>query len=195
MDKACNRLLKPVLFFLWLYFPVALLAANGPSVQQLSTSLDKTWRTFSEVTNCNLGPPQTALCLRKHHNKTITVKLFGESVNALILFETESEVNISGPIVIQQSGFLLGPINGHGYKVVDEVISQKVAGRYRIVDKSLKVSVHTISGSRINADGIQLNKGSRWLDGDNGPWIYHWSALAKANEALKKVRRKLKKNH
>ncbi len=194
MDKAGNRLLRSVLVLLWLYFPLAL-AANGPSVQQLGASLDKTWSTFLKVTHCNLGPRQTALCMNKHHNKTIVVKLFGEPVNALILFETESVIDVSGPLIIQQSGFLVGPVNDHAYKIVEEVISQEVGGQYRIVDKGLKVFAHTISGSSIGAEGIQLNRDSQWLDGDNGPWIYHWSALSKVNAVLGEVRHYLKQQY
>ena len=180
------------LFFLFLLLPFTTQAANGPSVNKLSKSLTSTWNTLLKTTDCNRKPPQDSICIQAHHGKTITVRLFGKSVNALILFETITTPDVTGPVVTQQAGFLIGPINGYGYKVVNEQMAHGLIHDRRITDNGLKVYAHSVAGDNIGHQGIQLNKGQDWLDDKNGPWIYHWNALSKVNEVLKDVEHELK---
>lgn len=170
-------------------------AVNGPSVNELSKSLDSTWNTLLRITNCDLPPPQDSLCIQAHHGKTIAVQYFGQSVNALILFETFTTPDISGPITTQQAGFLIGPFNGYGYKIVHERISYEPKHNRRIRDNGLRVFAHQATGDNINLQGIELNKGQQWLDGKYEPWINHWSALAKTREVLKELKYYLDNNY
>lgn len=170
-------------------------AANGPSVNQLNQSLNSTWDTLKKITNCDLKPPQDSLCIQKYHGKTITVKIFGHPVNALILFETFTTSNLSGPIITQQSGFLIGPINDYGYKIIHEKVSLKQDHNRQTIDNGLKVFAHSVVDENISPQGIELNKGQHWLDSKNEPWIYHWSALAQVHDALKELEQYLNSNY
>ena len=188
-------LTKLSLFFFLLAQSFITQAANGPDVDELSESLNSSWQTLLKTTNCNLPTPQDALCIQAHHGKTITVQLFKQPVNALILFETFTTANVSGPVVTQQSGFLIGPFDGYGYKIINEQQSQGHHRNRQVTDNGLKVSAHATSGQGIAPQGIALNKGKHWLDGKNEPWIYHWSALARANESLKELKHHLEKQY
>lgn len=163
----------------------------GPSVAQLSQSLNTAWKTLLKVTHCNLSSPQNALCIAAYNGKTITIRLFGEDVNALILQETHNNMSLEGTVTSQISGFLIGPINGRAYKIVNEKISFMKDHRKKIINAGLKVSAHEFSGKTINTQGIILNNKNKWLKGRNGPWIYHWSSLAIARESLKNISRHL----
>lgn len=162
-------------------------ASSGPSVKQLSKSLNATWNTLLEKTHCNRKPPQDSLCIQAHHGKTITVKLFGQPINALILYETSTTANVTGPIITEQTGFLIGPLNGYAYKVIHERMTQGLSHEQQTTNNGLKVYAHTVKSNNIDSQGIQLNKGTNWLDGKHGPWIYHWSALANVNQVLKDI--------
>ncbi len=181
-------LVKISLIFIFLILSHATLAASGPSVMQLSTTLDSTWNTLLKITNCNRTPPQDSVCIQAYNGKTIPVKLFGQTVNALILFETSTIPNVSGPLVVQQSGFLVGPLDGYGYKIVMEKMSQGQHDKSRITNNGLKVYAHKVTDEGISPQGIELNNGNRWLDGKNDPWIYHWDKLATVDEVLKQIK-------
>lgn len=188
-------MIKDSIFILFIMLPFGTMASSGLSVNQLGESLNSTWNTLLKVTNCNRPPPQDSMCIKEHHGKTITVKLFGESVNALILFETLTTNDLSGPVITQHSGFLIGPIHDYGYKVVSEKLSRPAHYERHITDTGLRVFAHSIINNNISQKSIELNKGQSWLDSKNGPWIYHWSALAKTHEVLKIIRQFLNKNY
>ena len=170
-------------------------ASNGPSVNQLQKSLDEAWNTLLDVTNCDRPPPQDAICMEEHNGRTLVIKLFGQPVNLLILFEETTRPNVLGPIFTQQTGFLIGPFDGYGYKVVNEQQATGVFNDRSINDNGLKVFAHPVTGQTISPEGVELNKGKDWLDGKNEPWIYHWTALSKVRESLKDVKRYLKLNY
>ena len=178
-------------FYLFFSIPFTANAASGPSVQQLEQTLQSTWRALETATHCDSATTRKTRCLQDYHGKTIQTRLFGQTINALIIFENGTSDTLSGPVTLQQSGFLIGPFDGFGYKIVREQTSRKVNGRYRISDNGAQISAHKISGNHIEAPGIKLNNGVHWLDGKQGPWIYHWSALSKARLALKQVRQSL----
>ena len=188
-----TSLVRASLVVLFFQLACSAQAASGPSVNQLSNSLSSTWSTLLEVTNCNLKSPQDSLCIQTHHGETITIKLFGEPVNALILFETFTTSDITGPVITQQSGFLIGPINSYGYKVIHEKISHGSEHKRQIIDAGLRVFAHSTSGDDIGSQGVELNKVERWLDGRHEPWVYHWSALNELREALKALEKDLNK--
>jgi len=190
-----TSLIKFSLGFIVLILSFTTQATNGPSVNELSESLDSTWNTLLKITNCNRPPPQESICMQEHNGKTITVKLFGQPVNALILFETFTTANVSGPVVTQQTGFLIGPISGYAYKVINEQQAHGLYNTRRITDNGLKVFAHPVSGQTISPQGIELNKGKNWLDGKYEPWIQHWTALSRTREALKNVKRYLELNY
>ena len=190
-----TSLIKFSLFFILLALSFAAQAANGPSVNELRESLNSTWNTLLKTTNCDRPPPQDSICMQEHHEKTITVKLFGQPVNALILFETSTTSNVSGPVVTQQTGFLIGPINGYAYKVINEQQAHGLYNNRRITDNGLKVFAHSVSGQTISPQGVELNKGKNWLDGKYEPWIQHWTALSRTREVLKNIKRYLELNY
>lgn len=179
---------KKIILFILIAFPFSVQASNGPTVNQVSRSLSSIWVALLKATNCDLGSPQNSLCIRKHHGETIATQVFGQPVNALILSETFSAADISGSVVIQQNGFLIGPIDGVGYKVIREMMSYGQQDKRTVVDNGLKVYAHPVNGVNINRNGLKLNQGQHWLDKRNEPWIYHWDALARVNEALKRLR-------
>lgn len=187
-------LLETCLLLLALTFSFNAQAANGPTVNELEATLNSTWNTLLKITYCDRTPPQDEICMQQHNGKTITVRLFGQPVNALILFETSSRTNVSGPVVTQQTGFLIGPFNDYAYKVVNELQAHGYYKERRLTDNGLKVYAHNVNGQNISSDGIELNKGENWLDGKHEPWIHHWSSLAKTQEVLKKVKRYLESN-
>jgi len=189
---ACKRICLKTCMGIHLFLLISLLSLNaqagsGPSVKQLSSSLSATWQTLLVKSSCKRKPPQDSQCIQAHHGKTITLKLFGKQVNALILFETSTTADVSGPIVKQQSGFLIGPFNGYAYKVVNEIMTHGLIQNRRTSNNGLKVYAHKVNNNNINSQGIELNKGNNWLDGKHGPWIYHWSALAEVNQVLKDI--------
>ena len=188
-------LIRANLLVLFFILSLAIQAASGPNVDQLKNSLDTAWATLLKITNCDLSSPQDSLCIQAHHGKTINVKLIGQSANILILFETFTSSDISGPVITQQAGFLIGPFNGYGYKVIHERISYGPQNNRSMRDNGLKVFAHVATRMDIAAQGVELNKGQRWLDGKNEPWIYHWGALSKTNEALKELKYYLNKNY
>ncbi len=190
-----KSLIKCSLFFICVMLPLTAQAANGPSVNELRESLNSTWSTLLKITNCDRPPPQDSICMREHNGKTITVRLYGQPVNMLILFETTTTANVSGPVYTQQTGFLIGSIDGYGYKVVNEKQAHGVYQNRRIVDNGLKVFAHLVTGQNISSQGIELNKGKSWLDGKYEPWWQHWSALTKAEESLKELKRYLDLNY
>lgn len=182
-----------IFLFLIMTLPIMIQAANGPTVNQLSKSFDSTWNTLLKVTNCNLKSPQGSLCIQKHHGETITVRLFGQEVKALILSEVSTATDVTGLVITQQHGFLIGPINGSGYKVVSEIISYGPQDKRNIIDNGLNISAHPVNKNSISAHGVGLNMGRDWLDGKDEPWIYHWSSLARVNETLQLIEQHLAK--
>ena len=170
-------------------------AANGPSVKELRESLNSTWNVLLKKTNCNRPSPQDSICMQEHNGKTIVIESFGQSLNVLILFETSTTSNISGSVVTQQTGFLIGPINGYGYKVVNEQQAQGFDYNRRIIDNGLKVYAHSVTGQNISSQGIELNKGQKWLDGKYELWQQHWISLSRVNESLKETKRYLDINY
>lgn len=190
-----TSLIKFSLFFIVLMLPFTTQAANGPSVNELRESLTSTWSTLLKITNCDRTPPQDSICMQEHNGKTITVKLFGQPINALILFETFTTSNVSGPVISQQTGFLIGPINGYAYKVINEQQAHGMYNNRHITDIGLKVFAHQVSGQTISPQGIELNKGQNWLDGKYEPWIQHWTALSRTHKVLKNVKRYLELNY
>lgn len=190
-----TSLIKSSLFFICVMLSLTAQAANGPSVNELRESLNSTWSTLLKITNCDRPPPQDSICMQVHNGKTIVVRLYGQPVNILILFETSTTDNVSGPVYTQQTGFLIGPIDGYGYKVVNEQQAHGVYQNRRIVNNGLKVFAHPVKGQSISPQGIALNKDQNWLDGKYGPWWQHWSALAKAQESLKELERNLDLNY
>jgi hypothetical protein len=187
--------IKFSLFFIFAVLSFSSQAANGPSVNELRESLNSTWNTLLKVTNCDRPPPQDSICMQEHNGKTIAVRLYGQQVNMLILFETTTTSNVSGPVYTQQTGFLIGPIDGYGYKVVNEQQAHGVYQKRQIVDNDLKVFAHPVAGQNISSQGIELNKGQNWLDGKYEPWWQHWAALAKAEDSLKELKRYLDLNY
>jgi len=190
-----SSLTRTGLIVLFLILSFTTQASSGPSLNQLSKSLNSTWNTLLKITNCDLKSPQDSLCIQKYHGETIVVKLFGQSVNALILFESFTTPDISGSVITQQSGFLIGPINSFGYKVIQEQISHRSDHKRQIMNNGLKVVAHSVTDENISPQGIELNKGQRWLDNKNGPWIYHWSSLAEVHEVLKELEQYLNSNY
>ncbi len=182
-----------IILLLIMVLPIIVQAANGPTVNQLRKSFDSAWNTLLKVTNCNLKSPQGLLCIEKYHGETITVRLFGQQVNALILSEVSTATDVTGLVITQQYGFLIGPVDGSGYKVVSEIISHGSQDKRNIVDNGLKISAHPIDENGISSHGVGLNVGRDWLDGKDEPWIYHWSSLARVNETLQLVERHLTK--
>lgn len=201
MDKVSPSL-KSYLSVLALLISVTSHASNGPSVGQINKSLNSAWSTLLKSTNCNYSAPEDLLCIRKYHGKTITIQLFGNPVNALILFETYTAAKLilsdnhpTGPITAQETGFLIGPIHGYAYRIVNQKMSYRVEGKRQGFDRGIKVFAHSITDGDISTEAIGLNRKENWLDGKNEPWIYHWSALAKVNEALKELKNHLNKNY
>jgi hypothetical protein len=185
-----NRAYSPVkfiCFYLFIFLSFNIQAASGPSVKQLSDTLNTTWQTLMLKTSCNRPSPQDSQCIQAYHGKSISVKLFGRQLNALIIFETRSTADVTGPVITQQSGFLIGPLNGYGYKIVQEQMTHGLIQKRRTTYNGIKVYAHKVNGNGVEATGIELNKGTNWLDGKHGPWIYHWSSLAEASEVLKQI--------
>lgn len=190
-----TSLIKNSLFFILVMLPFTTQAANGPSVNELRESLNSAWSTLLKISNCDRPPPQDSICMQEHNGKTITVKLFGQPINMLILFETTTTSNVLGPVYTQQTGFLIGPIDGYGYKVINEQQAHGMYQNRRIVDNGLKVFAHPVTGKNISPQGIKLNKGQSWLDGKYEPWWQHWSALSKVRESLINLKRYLDLNY
>jgi hypothetical protein len=180
---------------IFLFNSVTTSASSGPSVEQMQESLDDAWDTLLDVTNCDRKPPQDAICMEEHNGKTIVIKQFGQPVNLLILFEETSRTNVLGPVFTQHTGFLVGPFDGWAYKVVNELQATGVYNDRIIANHGLKVFAHPVSGQSIDPQGIELNKGKKWLDGKDEPWIYHWSALSKVRQSLEDVKQYLKLNY
>lgn len=193
--KECLKCNLAGMLLIFLMSPFSSAAANGPSVNELGESLASAWGTLLKVTNCNRPPPQDSICMQEHNGKTITITLFGEPVNVLILFETSTTSNVLGPVYTQQTGFLIGPFDGYGYKVVNE---QQAYGEYqkrRVVDNGVKVFAHSVTGQNISSQGIELNKGWKWLDSKYELWLQHWTSLSRVNESLKETKRYLDINY
>ena len=186
-----SLLTKTSVFVAFLLMTDTAFPQAGPSVAQLGRSLNTTWNTLLKVTHCKLPAPQDALCVAEYNGKTITIRLFGDDINALILQETNSRKSLEGNVISQTSGFLIGPINGRAYKIVNEKISFIKNHRKKIIDTGLKVTVHEFSGETINTKGLALNNKNKWLKGRNGPWIYHWISLSLVQESLKNINRHL----
>jgi len=190
-----TSLIKFSLFFICAMLPLTAQTANGPNVNDLRESLNLAWSTLLKITNCDRPPPQDSICMQEHNGKTIAVRLYGQPVNMLILFEMSTIANVSGPVYTQQTGFLIGPIDGYGYKVVNEQQAHGVYQNRRIIDNGLKVFAHPVTGQNISSQGVELNKDQSWLGGKYEPWWQHWAALAKAEESLKELKRYLDLNY
>ncbi len=186
---------KSTLFIIFLATPYITRAANGPSVNELRESLNSAWNVLLIKTNCDRPSPQDSICMQEHNGKTIVIELFGQSINVLILFETSTASNVSGSVVTQQTGFLIGPINGYGYKVVDEKQAHGFDYNRRIIDNGVKVFAYLVSDQAISNQGVELNKGQKWLDGKYELWLQHWMSLSRVNESLKETKRYLDINY
>jgi len=187
-DRVGKLLIDACLCLIFLMTSFSLAAANGPSVNELRESLNSAWSTLLKVTNCDRPPPQDSICMQEHNGKTIVINLFGQPINVLILFETYTASNVSGSVVTQQTGFLIGPINGYGYKVVNEKQAYGFDYNRRIVDNGLKIFAHSVTDQAISNQGVELNKGQRWLDGEYELWLQHWTSLSRVNESLKETK-------
>ena len=131
--------------------------------------------------------------MRAYAGQTIEVWALNRNWKALIVLENEKIDSLSGAVMLQRSGFLIGPYEGHAYRLVIEKQSQSVGGKRVVRDPGLKLTAHRVNGQQVEAEGLALNRGRQWLDGLRGPWTYHWTAVARLPVILEAIQRKLKR--
>jgi len=185
----CKRLLPLALLFALL--PASAPAGPGPTVSQLEQYLETTWEALEIATGCRLPPPQDSLCMRAYAGQTLEVRALNRNWKALIVLETEKVDTLSGPLLLQRSGFLIGPYEGYAYRLVIEKQSQPAGSKRVIRDLGLKLTAHPVNGQQVEGEGLALNRGLKWLDGLREPWTYHWTAVARLPAILEAIQRKL----